>query len=240
MNSVMIDSREPAWVQALKFGNVPTAVAQLETGDVWAAVDDGVLIIERKTPSDLLHTIKEGRLLPQVARMREMSPWCYVVITGQLLCGPDGKLWHGQQSTGWQFDAIQGALLTVQELGVAVLECNGDDDFERTVMHLAERERGPIRIHPPRAPYMVTPGEAILCALPGVGFERTTAVLAHCGTPAWAISLLTDPTTDAIPGIPAGHMAMVRNKTRKALGLTDTTYLAVLGLDDTSPEKAPF
>ena len=39
LSSVIIDSREPGWVQSLTFGGVPTATVALDAGDVWAAID---------------------------------------------------------------------------------------------------------------------------------------------------------------------------------------------------------
>ena len=74
--SVIIDSREPDWVQRLDFG-VPAAVTALDAGDLWVATTDAqTLIIERKTPTDLLNTIKADRLFQQVIGMRQRSQWC--------------------------------------------------------------------------------------------------------------------------------------------------------------------
>ena len=49
ITAVVIDSREPEWVQNLKFGGVPTTVATLDFGDLHVLCDDDTtLIIERK------------------------------------------------------------------------------------------------------------------------------------------------------------------------------------------------
>jgi hypothetical protein len=57
ITAALVDSREPQWMQSLTFGGVPTVVTLLDSGDVWAVTDDGhTLMIERKTPSDLLNT----------------------------------------------------------------------------------------------------------------------------------------------------------------------------------------
>ena len=40
INAVMIDSREPEWVQKIDFG-APTLVSAMETGDVQVITEDG-------------------------------------------------------------------------------------------------------------------------------------------------------------------------------------------------------
>ena len=147
--------------------------------------------------------------------MREYSEWSYLMITGELQRGANGKVWCEQRQTGWNWDSVQGALLTIQELGVGVIHCGGDTDFEAAVLRLAARERGTVRIGPPRLSHILGHGEAMLAALPGVGFERVDALLSHCGTAAWSLVALTDDT--AVPGIGDG----TKRRVRKALGLED-------------------
>jgi len=223
--SVMVDSREPEWVQKLTFGGAPTAVTMLEVGDVWVATDDAaLLVIERKTPSDLLNTIREKRLFKQCAAMREHSEWCYLVIAGELQRGPAGHVFAERRQTGWDWNSVQGALLTVQELGVGVIQCGGDTDFEACVLRLAARDRGEKRIGPRRMSHVLSSGEACLAALPGVGLERVGSLLDYCGTPAWALVALTDGTEIKVPGIGNG----TKRRVRQALGLSDWAELAIV------------
>ena len=207
--SIMVDSREPDWVQKLTFGSVPVAATMLDAGDVWVATEDALIIIERKTPSDLLNTLREGRLFAQCSRMREHSEWCYLVITGELQRGANGKVWADWRQTGWSWDSVQGALLTCQELGVGVAHCAGDTDFENTVVRIAARDRETKRISPPKMSHILGDGEAVLASLPGVGMEKVDALLQHCGTPAWALVALTDETALKVPGVGGGTKAQV-------------------------------
>jgi len=235
ITAVLIDSREDTWVQRLTFGDAPSVVTLLETGDVWVSTsDDVMLLIEHKSPDDLLNSIKDGRLFNQCAEMCERSKWCYVIITGQLQPGANGKVFADGRETGWSWEAVQGALLTVQELGVGVVFARSDADFAATIERLAKRERGRLNISPRRTPHILSAGEAILAALPGIGFDKLNAVLEHAGTPAWALVYLTDLAANGdVPGIGNGTKRAVR----KALGLPDDMVLSVLVQEQEKKEE---
>ncbi len=224
ITSVIIDSREPDWVQNLTFGGVPTAVTALEAGDFLVATADNCMLgIERKTSDDLLNTLKGDRLFSQVSRLRETTPWAYLLITGYLGPGPDGKTITSRQ-TGWDYSAVQGALLTVQELGVNVVLSPGDHDLENSIIRLAKRERGQVRITPSRIPNFLGPGEAAIAALPGIGMERLEAVIRAAGSPAWALVMLTEHHGEHVPGVGPATKASIR----RALGLDDDLEFVIL------------
>jgi ERCC4-type nuclease len=226
IQSVMIDQREPDWVQKLEFSGVPKAVTLLNAGDFLLATDDNcMLAIERKTPGDLLNTLRGDRLFQQVAALREVSPWSYLLITGPLLRGPDNKV-IADRITGWDWNAVQGALLTVQELGVHVLHCAGDHDLETALIRLANRSRDAVPVDHPRRSRILSDAESIIAALPGIGLERLDAIervfpinqLGYMG-----LLALTDPEPEKwdIQGIGSG----ITRRIRKALGLQDGMYL---------------
>lgn len=216
ISAVMIDSREPAWAQFLTFGGVPTAVVMLDAGDLQIVCDDNALLgIERKTASDLLNTLRDDRLFPQLVRLRESTPWAYLVISGELAPGPAGKCLVDGYQTGWNWASVQGALLTCQEIGVHVLHVATDADYEAAVIRLANRDRSQLRIGPARDATLTGQAETILAALPGIGAERAQTLLNHCGTPAAAITYLTTDDRNDIAGI--GYQT--KTKIRRALGL---------------------
>lgn len=222
--AVMIDQREPDWVKRMTFGGALVAVTLLECSDFRIACDDGeVLLVERKTASDLLASIADGRLLHQSADMARTSRWSYLLITGALEANNDGKVVADGILTGWSFAAVQGALLSIQEMGVFITYCAGNSDIEPALARLAARNRDASLIVPPaRAPSILGAGEAALAALPGIGLDRLDNLLRACDTPARALVFLTDPASNGVPGIGPATKANVRKTLSLAVGETLT------------------
>lgn len=220
IQSVIIDKREPEWIRNLNFGDAPVASdIILDAGDLWVATtDNALLIIERKTVSDLLGSISDGRLFSQVARMKEFSPWNYIIICGALIWETStGKIVTEYKTTGWDMSAVWGALLTVQELGCFVIFCANENDFGPCVERIAKRDREQVRIHPVRQPHVLSAGEAFLTALPGIGYDKARALLDHTENVACALSCLTRLGNNDIPGIGDG----IKRGVRKALELDE-------------------
>jgi ERCC4-type nuclease len=229
-----VDNREPQSIQSLQFGGIPKFINTLDTGDLWASTDDNeFLVIERKTPSDLLNSIKDGRLFQQVAAMRERSKWCYVLVSGALTHTLDGHVITDNRTTGFRYDDVQGALLTVQELGVSLIHCQSDSHYEEAVIRLARRERTAEKsIQPRMKAAFLSPAEQILISLPGIGLERAKLLLSECPDAAHAIAWLTWlDTFHEIAGIGDG----TKRNVRKALGLNDDQWLTVF-----TPEAAEY
>jgi ERCC4-type nuclease len=225
--SVVIDQREPEWLRGLSFGGVPTSVELVEGADLLAICDDGAMIaVERKTAGDLLNSLKDDRLFPQISRLRTLTPWAYLVITGKLQPGQDGRCWADMRETLWKYWSVEAALLTVQETGVGVVRVGAETDYEQTVIRLASRDRSDIRSRPARDLTLAGDGEIILAGLPGIGPDRAKALLEYCGTPAWALTHLTGEQTlnDRVPGIGEA----TKRRVRTALGLDDATELSVV------------
>ena len=231
INAIIVDSREPAWVQALAFGNVPVAVGQLAAGDVWIATDDAVtLAIERKTSTDLLSTLAAGRFLPQMAELVKVTRWAYLAIGGILYPGPENKTVNDRGVTGWSWTALQGALLSAQELGVHVVYYARDEDFASLIKWLAERPHEPTHlVAPTKTPDFYTSAERILTAFDGIGIDKARALLAYCGSAAQAVAYLTDMTSDNghVDGIGPG----AKTRVRRELGLPNWAELALISTE---------
>ena len=228
LKAVLIDSREPVNVQQMSF-DAPTAVTSLSAGDLWAATETDHIIIERKSASDLLNSIADNRLLNQASEMRKLSSWCYLVVCEPLTPTADGYVKFAARDSRWSWKSVQGALLTVQEMGVGVVILDGIDDYPAAIKRLANRKRELI-IAPRIKERVLTPGENILAALPGIGFEKAQAVAEEFdGNVAEALSWLTwRKAVFSIPGI--GEIT--KDKIRKALGMSDEQELYCLMEED--------
>ena len=230
IKAILIDSREANWVQSLSFDSVPKVVTTLEYGDLWATTDNGdLIIVERKTPGDLLGSIKDNRLFSQIAGMKGKSPWSYLMITGMLGISTGGKVIADGRVTGWDFRSIQGALLSIQEAGIGVVYCNGDDDYEAAIKVLCNRKRqSENMIEPRQLSRIMSPGEVMLTALPGIGIERARKLLRQFDNRtglalSWLTWLHSDPCYD-IEGIGTG----IKREIRTALKLEDTEQFDVI------------
>lgn len=227
VTTVIIDSREPQWVQQLRFGAALTTVSMLEYGDLLAATDDGVMIaVERKTVADLLGSIKDGRIWPQLAGLRAQTPWAYLVICGAMSASASGQVVTERGETGWNWASVQGAILKAQELGVFVTQCADDAAYEETVVTLSGRSHeASAIIAPAKEAIPLAAGEQILASLPGIGADKVERLLAYTGRPCWALSFLTDTDTrERVPGIGPQTKARIR----QALGLRDEEELSVV------------
>ena len=230
ITAVIIDQREPEWVKQLKFNGAVISHAVLDAGDFWVLTDDNrMLVIERKTPTDLLGSLKDERLFMQMAGLQELRNdgyWPYLMISGDLQRGANGHVVTDRE-TGWSWNAVQGALLSIQEMGIFITYCANDTDLESAVIRLGERSRDEKMIIPPARIGKVLGLQAgFLCGLPGIGPEKVGELLNYCGTPAWALVSLTDSTSE-IPGIGPG----IRNNVRYTLGLRDDEQLGVVTND---------
>lgn len=221
ITGILLDTNEIAtapWTNALTFGGISKMPANLDFGDLMIATDSGdMIIIERKSPSDLLNSIKDNHVFSQCAGMRAMSAWCYVVVTGYLSATESGNVIANDRITGWSWDSIQGALISIQEMGVRVVFCLSDKDYEATVIRLCNRERSKERIIEPTAlPRTLTPGEVLLTSLPGIGLERAQKLLREFdNNPAKAMVWLTRKKATPLAGIGDG----IKRAVKSALGL---------------------
>jgi ERCC4-type nuclease len=224
MSSILIDSNEPETIKKLG------TVQHLTVGDAWIATPDAVLVIERKTLSDFCASITDHRLFNQVAEMRQISPWCYVVVCG-IPAVAGGKIVIGGRPSGWQWASVQGAMLTVQELGAVLIWIESDMQYAACLEWLEHRDRGAVQIAARRDVSLESPAEQVLTALPGIAQVRAAALLAHCGSVAFALQYLTA-GEEHIPGIGAA----TKNAVRSVLGLPADMRLAVILKEDVENE----
>jgi ERCC4-type nuclease len=204
MKACIIDAREPDHIKRLNFG-CPSMVQTLETGDLHIATDDDkLLIVERKAAMDFVNSIKDGRLFNQVARAKQITPYVYVVIVGSILPVRGGKTAINGNLTGWDYAAIQGVMVSIQELGAMIIHCADDNDFVAAVVRLANRSRRDvIPVMPVREAAIFGGAENVLASLPGIGVKKAADLLKMFPNVGMALWFLTDinDTQTKIPGI---------------------------------------
>lgn len=229
--AIIIDDREPEWV-ARSFNSMTVAVSRLDYGDAWLACDDGnMILVERKTPDDFLGSLKDGRVFEQVHRMvtprlnqqlrgEKPTNWPYLVITGPFTVGPNGAVYTGRD-TGWAWNSVWGALLSLQEMGCLVMFAPCDTEYAKTVLMLANRDRSEtVDILPARMPVPLDAKSNFLCQLPGIGIERAKDIMSWSnGNLTHALCGLTDMQIKA----PVGEIT--RKKIRGFLGLSEQQTL---------------
>lgn len=228
--SVIIDSREPDWVRKLSFYGARKTVMEMEFGDIWATCDDGqTLVIERKEPEDFVGSMCSNRLLRQangLAQLREGGLWPYLLISGDLMSGPNGRTYVNGKLRDVSFAAIQGLLLSIQELGVYVVYALDSKDLEAAVLRLANRERAPMMMIPPakRTGCLLGPGADFLSGLPGIGASFADAILKNSGSAARALEMLTG--KESIPNVQIGQKR--RERIRSVLGLRQNQKIKII------------
>lgn len=204
MLSIIIDDREHEVIK-FTFDYTTPIVGRLDAGDYAIATEDGrYILVERKTPSDFLNSIKDdqydkGHIFNQVTRMRQQTNECYVVITGVFVPGPDGKVWVGQRQTGWDFECVAGVIKTIQKMGCIVSFCKNEMDFPNEIRRIAA-DGDEVLLGVMKKSNILGPGESMLTALPGIGYETVKKMMDYGMTPAEAFCVLTDEEIN-IPGL---------------------------------------
>lgn len=222
---LLIDSREPPHIlsQIKKypaFKDYSVVSQELPCGDVW--LNDGEVIVERKTVPDLLASIADNRIFNQANEMRQLTEWCYIVITDPLMWNDKDKI----IGTDWHFRSVQGALLRVQELGVCVTHAANEQDFPGTLAWLLSKEREKIvTIWPRKFGIPMVIGEKIISSLPGLGQEKTSQLLTKFGS---VIEVLLCLVNDDCDLQVAGIGKKTRQNIRQALGLSNNQKIVIV------------
>lgn len=197
IKKIIIDSREPENIRKMNFAGAVKSVMLMEYGDFLVTCDDGqTLVIERKEPEDFIGSMESGRLLKQafgLSKLRDAGLWPYVMITGEINPGPEGSCWVDGKLVHVRFEAVQGMLLNIQELGVFTVFAKSGRDTADAIMRLSNRKHESIMNVPgaKKKGTTTTSASDFLAGLPGVGTGHAETLLTHCGSAAKALEDLT-------------------------------------------------
>jgi len=244
MATIFIDSNEPKKYKDLSFGKHTVVVTNLQMGDYKILTDEGqVITIERKTASDFIASIQDGRAYQQAAAMGSLRSqsfeetdfkeptkfWPYFIITGTFLEN-NGKVETKNGRTGFSYWAAQGARLDIREMGVYIYDVAHDDHFEKAVMTIINRKRDRnIRIVPAKDPVGTGLCAEMLMTLPRIGKKKANDISLYCrGNIADAFCAISDLSFDFdIPGITKN----LQEETKINLGLLENEILMKFGID---------
>jgi DNA excision repair protein ERCC-4/Fanconi anemia group M protein len=169
---VLVDHRErvSAIPEALMAAGLDVRLTDLPVGDYVLGVG---LAVERKGPTDLGASIRDGRIFDQAVRLQSAFPQAVLMLEGEPL--------------GIAEDAWRGAVCRLVEDGFTVLHSLDAEDSAAWITRLAKRARraGPTtRIDGPRrAPrHPSAQAEVMLSVVPSISTTMARSLLATYGS----------------------------------------------------------
>jgi len=185
---IVIDTREPphmeSYFKAQGFTDVKLVRETLDIGDYLVKVSNYEIPVERKTATDFISSIEDGRLHSQLYAMSRNYPVSYVIVVGSISQALDELREHSKSDRTFSrkafLSALVGASLKRAPDGcsgqVITLTVETDFDFAACVYYLHKKlERNDLVRLPPikgkKTDYqacLVT----LYSTLPGIGPER--------------------------------------------------------------------
>ncbi|HEU4603939.1 MAG TPA: ERCC4 domain-containing protein [Steroidobacteraceae bacterium] len=203
---VVMDDREPRHIMTpvfASFDSVSLSVERLSVGDY--LVDD-FLLVERKTYSDLVCSIIDGRLFDQAVRLSQADRPAALVVeisAGQL------------QNTSMRWEALQGALVAITLfIGVPVWPSRSPEETVRTFLYAVRQHRAAnldaLPRHARRPKRKAALQSYILQGLPGIGPKRAKALIERFGSVA-AVFKADDAALVDVQGFGPDVVRKIRN-----------------------------
>jgi ERCC4-type nuclease len=188
MGPVLVDHRErgSAIPAALVEAGVDVRLTDLPVGDY--VLGPG-MAVERKGPTDLGASVRDGRIFDQAVRLQSAFPQAVLLVEGE--------------PRGIAEDAWRGAVCRLVEDGFTVLHSLDAEDSAAWIVRLAKRARraapttrteGPRRA--PRHPS--AQAEAMLSVVPGISSTMARSLLAAYGS----VAAVAEAAPDGLLGHP--------------------------------------
>lgn len=193
---LIVDTNEkatnPKVVAELEKNFSQVIIANLNSADINIPLDDGsVLAIERKTPSDFLSSISDGRLFHQAELMSKQAKYCAIIITGRFIYGDkddmayikdeDGKV----EKTNWRGSSVRASMIVLQYSSVPVIFCP-PKKFCQTISELYNTVNKPDERQAVRKKRIITfppvdEGVEFIAQIPGVGLKLAESLMLFAG-----------------------------------------------------------
>ncbi|MEZ0319007.1 MAG: ERCC4 domain-containing protein [Pyrobaculum sp.] len=173
--TVLVDSREHAQevVRYIKETGCGVLKTKLEVGDYIA----GDFVFERKSVSDFVNSVVDGRLFEQAAKLKDSGLKALVIV--------EGDLWGELRFRKISPNAVLGAQLALYAMGVGLVY-TVDKAHTGALVCLAAKRSGKRGVKTPavkKKADVKTMQVALLASLPGIGPKRAEQLLKKYGTP---------------------------------------------------------
>lgn len=171
---IFADDRESKWIsEKLKRMNVEVIVKRLDVADYLITHSSYTVAVERKSASDYVSSITDGRFFDQLHKLRRSYGLSFIVIIGK----PD--LYRIKK------DAFVGSLLSVplkSNQRVIPVHVEDEEDFCLILKSLNKQiEEGRLRTAPRTKKTEIDDSIAMLNAIPGIGEEKARRLLEKLG-----------------------------------------------------------
>lgn len=224
----MIILAEPNRIKTKDYDLTATPMALHGAADFLVQCEDGTaLAVLHLSVRDVLTAISDDSFMPRCTKLRQVSEWAYLIVSGNTYPNKDGMVKIGDDiTTRWRWGSYQGALLSAQETGVHIVSIGSAHELPDMLTSLGKRKRGDERVRPVREALFMGAGEDLLYAIPGIGEVKLGRLLRQVGSPAWALAALTNNALD-LDGFGKTELASLRKATRETLGLKASERMAV-------------
>ena len=202
---VVVDDRERGCAAVLALAAMPEVACEFRRLDLGDYRVDGCLLVERKTLTDLVASITDGRLFRQAYALATHEARPLLILEGTAAEIAD---------CGMRREAIQGALVTVTVVwGVPVLRALDGAESARLMLYAARQLRRAATgmvFRPGRRPRGRKRAQLrVLLGLPGIGKTRAERLLDAFGTVEAVMTAGAKALTD-VAGIGADTAAGIR------------------------------
>lgn len=202
---VQVDDRESRGPVAELLAQSPdfqVTVRRLKLGDYLV---DGRFLFERKTLTDLVLSIRDGRLFQQALKLSETTLRPALILEGTV---------RDFAECGMRWEPIQGALVTVSLFcGVPLLRARTPAETVRTMLYAARQGRTFVTGALPRHGYRPRGKRArqlfILQGLPGIGPAKARRLLERFGSVEAIVNARSD-ELQSVEGIGNGLAGKLR------------------------------
>lgn len=206
----------------------PVAPFETSLNDCSAVVlcQDAMLVVLALDYDKFLQLLQTRQLHQRMDALKQRSEWAYLYLIGSARSDSEGNTIINGHATKWNWNAIQGAVLSVQDMGVSVAYIADEAQFGEALRLLSERDRSAKRAKAVRHYEQLSPAEEMLLSLPHVGEKIMVELMHEYRSAAWALVELTAPESK-IENIGDKAKAAIR----AALGLAEGQRLYIGNVD---------